>query len=160
MADQTQSKKAVDKSGALQFCTFYIGDQLMGIDIRQIQEINRHVQTAPVPHAPDVIRGVINLRGEVVTVLDLRTALGMPETDVSGKTRCVIVEWAGEKTGLLVDRIADVVTVDPGEMEPSPVNVAGIDAKYFLGVCKMERELLVALDVEQVMLVEQEEAAA
>jgi purine-binding chemotaxis protein CheW len=131
----------------------------MGIDIKQIQEINRHVQTAPVPHAPEVIRGVINLRGDVVTVLDLRTSLGLPDTEISGETRCVIVEWAGEKTGLLVDRIADVVTVDPGEMEPAPVNVAGIDAKYFLGVCKMERELLIALDVEQIMLVEERDVA-
>jgi purine-binding chemotaxis protein CheW len=135
----------------LQFATFYVGEQLMGVDIRQVQEINRQVETTPVPHTPEFVRGVVNLRGDVVTVLDLRTVLGLGTTELGHDTRCVVLEVDGAKTGLLVDRIADVVATRAADMEPPPANVAGADARFFSGVWKLADELLVVLAVGTVL---------
>ena len=119
----------VATSSELQFSTFYVGDLLMGIDIQQVQEINRQVEMTGVPHAPEHVRGVVNLRGEVVTVLDLQIILGLGSTSVTGRSRNVIVDLNGEKTGLLVDRIADVVIAQSSEIESPPANVSGIDGR-------------------------------
>lgn len=135
----------------IQLAAFYLGDQLMAVDIHQVQEINRHVTTTPVPHAPDYVRGVVNLRGEVVTVLDLRAVLGMGPTTLTKDSRNVIVNWQGEKNGLLVDRVADVVTTDTNDIDHPPANVNGMDACFFQGVVKLEHDLLVVLDVPSIL---------
>ena len=138
-------------TGARQCATFYVAEQLIGIDIRLVQEINRHVRTTSVPHTNTSVRGVLNLRGDVVTVLDLRTILGLPPIAVTGQTRNLVVALGGEKTGLLVDRIAEVVTLEAGAVEPPPANVSKIDHRFMLGVAKLESELLVVLDAEAVL---------
>jgi purine-binding chemotaxis protein CheW len=135
----------------LRLATFYLGEQLLGVDIRLVQEINRLTDITPVPLAPDFVRGVVNLRGEVVTVLDLRAVLGLEPSVTAGQGRNVVLEYAGEKTGLLVDRVADVVTTTAGEIEPAPANVHGADGRFFQGVVKLEHELLVLLDVQAVL---------
>jgi purine-binding chemotaxis protein CheW len=144
-----QSQMLTDRE--LELATFYVGDMLMGIDIRQIQEIGRQVESTGVPHAPTHVRGVVNLRGEVVTVIDLRTVLELPSSSVTQQTRNVIVNSKGERVGLLVDRVADVVIVATSEIEPPPANLAGVDGRFFTGVFKLENELLIILDVEEVL---------
>lgn len=136
--------------------TFYLGDQLMGVDIQGVHEINRQTEATPVPHTPSTVRGVINLRGEVVTVLDLRKVLGLPPSGVREHERAIIVDCEGEKTGLLVDRVADVVTVRGDQIEYPPANVNGVDARFFAGVCKLETDLLVLLDLASVLNTETE----
>jgi len=135
----------------MQFATFRVGDQLMGVDIRRIQEINRNPDTTPVPHAPEFLRGVINLRGDVATIIDLRAILGLTPAQITSATRNVIIETDGEPVGLLVDRIADVVTATPEEIEPPPANVHGLDGRFFQGVHKLDSELLVLVDVDAVL---------
>lgn len=142
---------------ASQCATFYLGNQLMGVDIQQVQEINRHATVAAVPHAPECVQGVINLRGEVVTVLDLRRVLGLEPVEITKETRNVIVNVEGEKLGLLVDRIADVVSTRPDQIEAPPANIRGVDGRFFRGVCKLESELLVILDVLEVFQGSREE---
>jgi len=137
--------------GPLQCASFYLGDALMAIPIQQIEEITRHLLLTPVPHAPPYVRGVINLRGEVMTVIDLRAVLALGTTEITPQTRNVIVSSRGEHIGLLVDRIADVVTIESEQIEPPPANVSGVDGRFFRGVYKLERELLVILNIETVM---------
>jgi purine-binding chemotaxis protein CheW len=132
----------------IDLATFYVGEMLLGIDIHLVREINRHIEFTPVPHAPPRVRGVINLRGEVVTVMDLRIILGLGITELSKHARNVIVQSTGEQIGLLVDRVADTVRVEAGSIEPPPANVPGADAAMFQGVCRLESELVVILDVE------------
>lgn len=134
----------------VQCATFRIDDQLMGVDIQQVQEINRVVDTTPVPQAPEFVHGVINLRGDVVTVVDLRAVLGLERIQPGPYTRNVIVDCAGEKTGFLVDRVTDVVAVAPDSVELPPANVGGVDGRFFRFVCKLESELLLVLNVEQI----------
>jgi len=135
----------------IEFATFFVGDVLMGVDIRQVREINRELLLSEVPQAPECVRGVVNLRGDVVTVLDLRVVLGMEPIEIGPQHRCVVVDDAGERIGLLVDRISDVVMARPEEFEPPPANVSGVDGRFFHGVCKLEDELLVGLNVEEVL---------
>lgn len=138
-----------------EFVTFYAGDLLIGVDIRQVQEINRHVETTPVPHAPEFVRGVVNLRGDVVTVVDLRATLHMPCGALTTSSRNVIVNYKDELIGLLVDRIADVVETRDDDIDPTPPNVDGVDNRFFQGVCKLEDDLLVLLDVNETLTLQE-----
>ena len=148
----TMQRKQKSVAGTeLELTTFYVDELLLGVDIHQVEEINRQLNMTPAPHTPDTVRGVVNLRGEVVTVLDLRRALGLEPTIIGEDSRNVIVNSRGERVGLLVDRIADVVIAATDQIESPPANVNGIDGRFFTGVYKLESELVVILDIEQVV---------
>jgi len=135
----------------LQFATFYVGDILLGVDIRQVQEINRQLSVTDVPHSSKYVRGVINLRGDVATVIDLRSILGLPSVKVTRESRNLIVHSQGESIGFLVDRISDILTLSSNEISQPPTNIDGVDGSLFKGVVKLEKELLVILDVDAVL---------
>jgi purine-binding chemotaxis protein CheW len=136
-----------------QLVTFRLGELLLGIDIRCVREINRVVDITPVPDAPPQVTGVVNLRGEVVTVVDLRTVLELPAAEITPRTRLMIVQMDDEAIGLLVDRVADVATVQSTDEESLPANVRGIDSRYFTGVYRVGHDLLVVLDVSAALAV-------
>jgi purine-binding chemotaxis protein CheW len=138
-------------STELQFATFYVGHMLLGVDIRVVQEINRQSEITQVPHAPDYVRGVINLRGDVATVVDLRTILGLPKTERSRQTRNLIVHHRGESIGLLVDRISDILTLRGDQIDPPPTNVDGVAGRLMSGVCTLDSEIVVLLDIDEVL---------
>jgi purine-binding chemotaxis protein CheW len=142
------------QAGELEIASFYLDDALMGIPIEVIEEINHHLDLTPVPHAPQCVRGVTNLRGEVVTVIDLRTVFGLEPTTITRQTCNVVVRSGGEQIGILADRIGEVVSTSRAAIEPPPANVAGGDGRFFQGVCKLDEEILVLLDVEQVLAAE------
>jgi purine-binding chemotaxis protein CheW len=135
----------------LQFATFYVEHMLLGVDIRVVQEINRQSEITKVPHAPDYVRGVINLRGDVATVVDLRTILGLPRTESSRQTRNLIVHHRGESIGLLVDRISDILTLRADEIDPPPTNVDGVGGRLMSGVYTLDSEIVVLLDIDEVL---------
>jgi purine-binding chemotaxis protein CheW len=135
----------------LQFATFYVGHMLLGVDIRVVQEINRQSEITQVPHAPDYVRGVINLRGDVATIVDLRSILGLPPSEASRQTRNLIVHHRGEAIGLLVDQISDILTLREDEISPPPTNVDGVDGRLMSGVCTLESEIVVLLDIDEVL---------
>ena len=139
------------RDAEIELVTFYVSDLLFGAEIRYVEEINRHVNMTPVPQAPDSVRGVMNLRGEVVSVLDLRAILGLGRTETTAQTRNVVVNVKGERTGLVVDRIADVVIAQQGEIEAPPANMTSVCGRFLLGVHKLDRELLVVLNVPEVL---------
>lgn len=131
-----------------EYITFYLGDLLLGINIHHVQEINRNLDMTLVPHAPSSVKGVINLRGEVVLVVDLRQVLGLPTAPLTRSSRNVIVKNGDEQIGLLVDRVADVVLASGEELDPMPANLRGMDQQYFSSVYKMDNGLLVILNVD------------
>ena len=150
MTTATENTIVVD-SAQREFATCYLNDLLIGIDIRQVQEINRHLEITEVPHSPDYVRGVVNLRGRVVTVLDLRTILGLEPTRITDQTRNIIVQADVEHVGLLADRIADVVLANDENIELPPANVNSIDSRFFQGVHQLDNDLMVVLDVNEVV---------
>ena len=139
------------RAGEQQYATFYVGPVLLGVDIRIVQEINRHSEITEVPHAPLCVRGVINLRGEVATIVDLRTILGMPRIATTRESRNLIVHSRGEAIGLMVDRISDILTLRSDEIDPPPANISNIDGRLIAGVHALENEIVVLLDVEKVL---------
>ncbi len=131
--------------------TFYVGPLLLGLPIAQVREINRQLDFTPVPHAPPGVRGVVNLRGEVVTVLDLHHVLGLPSAEVTRQTRNLIVFYRGEVVGLLVDQVADILEVDLQAVTPPPANLHGAEGRFFRGVVPLEHDILVLLDLEEAL---------
>lgn len=138
-------------SGLTQFATFYLGDLLLGVEIANVQEINRQVGVTTVPHSAAHVRGVINLRGEVATVIDLRRVLGMASAEVTRESRNLIVHSQGEAIGLWVDRVSDILAIPIDEITLPPANVRGVDGQFFRGVYTTQDSIVVLLDVEKVL---------
>ena len=139
------------RTSEVQFATFYVGDILLGIDIRYVQEINRQLAVTRVPHAPPEVRGVINLRGDAAAVTDLRRGWDLPPADLTRDSRNLIVNFDGESIGLLVDRISDILTISEDQIEPPPANVSGLDGRLLAGVHTMKSSIVVLLDIEQAL---------
>ena len=112
----------------LQYVTFRLDNETYGINVMQIQEVLRYTEIAPVPGAPDYVLGIINLRGNVVTVIDTRRRFGLSDAEVSDHTRIVVIEVVGQVLGILVDSVAEVVYLRQSEVETAP-NV-GNERKY------------------------------
>jgi purine-binding chemotaxis protein CheW len=131
--------------------TFYIADALCGVDTASVQEVIAVGGVTKVHHAPDYIKGVINLRGKIVTIIDLSRKLELPQSDVTTDSRIFIVEWQDEFCGRLVDAVADVVAVDLDTLRPSPANIGAVQGKYFQGVCHPDKDLVAILDLDAVL---------
>jgi purine-binding chemotaxis protein CheW len=152
-----------------QYSTFRLGDRLFGLDIMMIREINRILDITPVPHARDHIRGLINLRGQIVTILDLGVRLGLPRLDIGEESHNVILKTNAELAtarqagssknfststdlvGFLVDAIGDVVEADDSSIEPPSANVSEAESQFLSGVIKTDTGLLVLLDIREVL---------
>ncbi|MCP4690549.1 MAG: chemotaxis protein CheW [Desulfobacterales bacterium] len=133
----------------LQFVTFKINDNLLGIDILKVREINRILDITPVQHAPDYIRGLINLRGRTVTVFDLGVRLGLDRRVITEASHNVVLKH--EMVGLLVDEIGHVAQAEEKEIELSPANVGGVEEMFISGVVKLDKELLALLSVDKLL---------
>lgn len=145
-----QTKNKVVLKG-IEFSTFYVGGALCGIDILNIQEINKHFEITKVPQAYDYIEGILNLRGRIVTIIDLGKKLGLQPVKRNKDNRNIIVNSEDEHIGLLVDSISDVVIADRNDIEPAPSNIGGVKGKYFRGVLKTDKQLIGILDINEVL---------
>ena len=154
-----QSEETIGSSRTVELTTFYVGDALCGMDILNVQEINKLMEITKVPQAPECVMGILNLRGQIVTIIDLCKKLGLPSTDVNDESRNIIVSSKGEHIGLLTERISDVVGIDWQKVEPPPANIGGVQGRFFKGVLKTEDRLIGILDVDEVLKDEQLSAA-
>ncbi len=146
------AKIAKDPSSEeLEFSTFYVGGALCGINILNIQEINKHFDITNVPQASDYIKGILNLRGRIVTIIDLGKKLGLSAVSTTKDNRNIIVNSEDEHIGLLVDSISDVVSSTQDELEPAPSNIGGVKGKFFQGVLKTEKKLIGILNIDEVL---------
>ena len=140
----------------IELATFYVGDALCGMDILKVQEINKIMEMTKVPQSPDYVVGILNLRGQIVTIIDLGKKLGLGSTDLGLDPRNIIVNVPGEHIGLLVKSISDVVMADPDKIEPAPANMNGIQGNFFKGVYKTENKLIGILETNEVLRMEAE----
>jgi purine-binding chemotaxis protein CheW len=146
-----QMKENMANNKTMELATFYIENVVCGIDILKIQEINKFFELTPVPQAPEYVKGVLNLRGRIVTIIDLGQKLGFSETETSDTSRNIIVNSKGEHIGLLVAQIRDVIQVDWEKVETPPVNISGVQESFFKGVFKADDYLIGILDVDEVL---------
>jgi purine-binding chemotaxis protein CheW len=130
----------------LQLVTFGVGDCVLGVEIEHVQEINRQLDLTPVPGAPNSIRGVINLRGDVVTVLNLHFLLNMKPLERSRSSRNLILKIGGERVGVLVDHVSDILAISPDAIIRRPPNLSQVDRRYIRGVHIREEAVVVILD--------------
>ncbi len=147
----TYEAKGVADDPVLQWVTFRLDNESYGINVMQVQEVLRYSEIAPVPGAPTYVLGIINLRGNVVTVIDTRLRFGLSQTETSDQTRIVIIETENQVVGILVDSVAEVVYLRQSEIETTP-NVGNDEtAKFIQGVCHKNEELLILVDLEKMM---------
>ena len=132
-----------------QFCTFYVDDLFFGVDVQEVQEVFRFEPMTRVPLAPSVVRGLINLRGQIVTALDLRRRLGLRPRPADARPLNVVVRTNDGPVSLLVDEIGDVVEVSPDRFEAPPETTRGIARQLISGVYKLDERLLLVLDTEK-----------
>lgn len=136
-------------SATRQLCTFHLGPMFFGIDVLQVQEVLRFQQMTRVPLAPDVIRGLINLRGQIVAAIDLRERLGLEPRPDGQDPMNVIVRTEDGAVSLLVDDIGDVLEIESSGMDRSPETVRGAARELIQGVYKLKDRLLLILDTEK-----------
>jgi purine-binding chemotaxis protein CheW len=129
--------------------TFTLDGHLYGVEVDAVQEVLRGLPRTPIPLAPDTLAGLINLRGQVLSAVDLRAHLGLPSRDADQEPMLVVIRVAGEPVALLVDTIGSVVDVDADQFEPPPDTLSGTSRDLLLGAYKLEHQLLLALDVER-----------
>ena len=146
----TTSKNANDDE-VLQWVTFKLANEIYGINVMQVQEVLRFSDIAPVPGAPSYVLGIINLRGNVVTVIDTCQRFGLPPIDITDNTRIVIIETNQQVIGILVDAVAEVVYLKRSEIETTP-NVGNDEsAKFIQGVSHKDNQLLILVDLNKLL---------
>lgn len=144
-------KKGLDKKEVFQLVTFRLGNEEFSLDILKVQEIIRHMELTRVPRTPDFVDGVINLRGRVIPVLDLRKRFGLPAEDKTNETRIIVVDVDDRTVGLKVDAVSEVLRIPSDTVEPPPAIVTGAESEYIKGVGKLDGRLLILLDVAKIL---------
>jgi purine-binding chemotaxis protein CheW len=135
----------------IQFVTFVLKDEVYGINVMQVQEVLRVSEIAPVPGAPPYVLGIINLRGNVVTVIDTRGRFGLPATDVDDASRIIVIESEKQVVGMLVDAVAEVVELQSEDIDVAP-NVGNEESsRYIQGVATREDRLLILVDLNKLL---------
>jgi len=151
-----------------QFITFYLGNDLFGIDILVVREINRNLDITSIDRAPAFVRGLLNLRGQIVTVLDLNKRLGLDRPANEKTSSCIVLKTLSElerngmppelmegatteAVGLYVDRIGDVISVDTANIDPPAVHRSGLAKRFMDGVVKLDGRLLITLKMSEIL---------
>ncbi len=147
----SSAKSKTSEDPVLQWVTFKLAGETYGINVMQVQEVLRYSEIAPVPGAPPYVLGIINLRGNVVTVIDTRHRFGLEPGDVTDNTRIVIIEADNHVVGMLVDSVAEGVYLRQSEIETAP-NVGNEEsAKFIQGVCHKNNELLILIELDKLL---------
>jgi len=151
----TNTAAQMEDNSVLRWVTFFLAEEKYGINVMQVQEVLRVSEIAPVPGAPDYVLGIINLRGNVVTVIDTRQRFGLGPKELDDAARIVIVESNNQVVGILVDSVAEVVDLRLSEIEAAP-NVGQEDnSKFIQGVASQHDELLIIIDLNKLLTDEQ-----
>ncbi|MEK7775215.1 MAG: chemotaxis protein CheW [Candidatus Zixiibacteriota bacterium] len=155
MATSTMTKTDDKRSGMsddlLQLVSFNIGSEEFGVDILKVQEINRMVEITKVPQAPHYVEGVINLRGKVIPIVDLRKRFNLDVKEYDKNTRIVVVDIGGNIMGMVVDSVSEVLRLPSSTIEPAPEIATGVNSEYIRGVAKLDDRLLIFLDLSKVI---------
>ena len=146
-----------ETEGLMQLVGFIIGKEYFGVDILMVQEIIRAAPITAVPNSPEFVEGVINLRGSIIPVIELRKRLNLFMKDSKPEDSWILIlNIEGRVTGFIVDSVTEVLKIDETTIEPPPdIVVAGLESQYIRGVCKIDEKLLILLNFDHILLVEE-----
>jgi len=150
MNNDDQQKKIL-----LQFVTFNIDTEEYGVEILQVQEVIRLPELTKLPNAPQFIKGVIDLRGDIIPIVDLREKFNLSVNYYNETTRVIIVEFNDKKIGIIVDYVSQVVRIPETNIIPPPPTIVGIESKMILGVAKLESRLIILLKIDEIFSTEE-----
>ena len=139
------------KDEVLRWVTFLLDKEMYGVNVMQVREVLRYSDIAPVPGAPAYVLGIINLRGNVVSVIDTRMRFGLPPAEVTDNTRIMIIESERQTVGILVDSVAEVVDLNTKDIDDTPNVGTEESAKFICGVCNRNDELLILIDLYKLL---------
>ncbi len=155
MSDATQGhasgERIVQATDTHQFLTFALGQEEYGVEILKIQEIKGFSTITPLPNAPAHVKGVLNLRGTIVPIIDLRKKFGLPEVDYTQFTVIVVVQVMAKIMGFIVDAVSDVLTVTGADIQPTPDLHGQVDTTFLNGLAKAGEKLVILLDIDKVL---------
>ena len=134
----------------LQLVTFKVDNEEFAVDILKVQEINKMIDITRIPNAPPFVEGVINLRGKIIPIVDLRKRLGFAGKDYDKSTRIIVIELDGMVLGFIVDSVSEVLRISDATVEPPPSLVAGVESDYIEGVGKLDNRLLILLELRKI----------
>ncbi len=149
-AEKTGSPVVDGPENTSQFLTFAVNNQDFGIEILRVQEIKNFSRVTPIPNMPECIKGVMNLRGTVVPIVDLRKKFNMPSADYDQFTVIIVVNVSGRIMGLVVDAVSDVLDISPASIE-GPPNLGEVDTSFILGLAKSDEQIVTLLNIEQLL---------
>ena len=137
------------------YLTFFLEEEEYGLEILKVREIIGVMEITPVPRTPEFIRGVINLRGKVIPVIELRQKFGMETVEQTDETCIIVVQAEGMEMGIVVDRVSEVTDISSEEIQEAPSFGTSVDTDYILGIGKSEERVKLLLDIDQVLSVEE-----
>jgi len=138
-------------AGKQQFLSFQLGAEEYGIDILRVQEIRAYEKATRIPNTPDFIKGVINLRGVIVPVVDLRMKFGLQTAEYNEVTVVVVLNVAGRTIGVVVDSVSDVLSLTPSDIRPAPEFTSSVDNAFVRGLATLDQRMLIIADIERLM---------
>ena len=153
VAEKKNDKPAEEKTSeeVFQWVTFKLENEVYGVNVMQVQEVLRYTEIAPVPGAPDYVLGIINLRGNVVSVIDTRLKFGLMPAEVTDSSRIIIIEAEKQVVGILVDSVAEVVYLKASEIDPAPSVGTEESARFIQGVSNRKEDLLILVDLNKLL---------
>ena len=150
-------EQKVETTDLLQLVSFKVDNEEFGIDILKVQEINKMLQITKVPNAPDFVEGVVNLRGRIIPVIDLRKRLSMAKKEHDNKTRIVVVDIAGNIIGFIVDEVNEVLRIGKDIIESPPELVSRVESDFITSVAKLEDRIIILLDLDNLLKKDEQE---
>jgi len=150
----SKERNGIDSSDILQLVSFKMCNEEFGVDILSVQEINRMSEITKIPNSPEYVEGVINLRGRVIPVVDLRTKLNFPKAEQSANSRIIIVEVSARVIGFIVDEVSEVLRIPASITEAPPSLTSGVNSEFITSVAKLEDRLIILIDLERVFSAE------
>jgi purine-binding chemotaxis protein CheW len=149
-ANQRNSKEDTEQSGG-EYLTFILGTEEYGVEILKVQEIRSYEAVTKIANTPDFIKGVINLRGSIVPIIDLRMRFKLSHAEYNDTTVVIILNLSNRTIGMVVDGVSDVLELKSSQISPVPELVSNIDTKYLLGLATADERMLILVDIEQLM---------
>ncbi len=146
-----KTKEKGSEAKTIQLVSFCLGDEIFGVDIMKVQEIIRWQEVTRMPRMPEFLEGVIDLRGTVMPVVDLRKRFGMGATAIGPATRIIVTLTSNLPVGLVVDSVQEVLKPDESQISPPPAIAAGIGHEYLRGLCRVRDKLVILLDIDRIL---------